>query len=116
MVCGRAVSWLSPARKAFDDLPERVREVSANALAIAAEGGKAAIAAPLHGLGSGVFEIRCRHDGNAYRIVYALHAGEDVWVLHVFQKKSHRGRATPAHHLELIATRLDRLKEILRHA
>jgi len=114
-VSARTVSWLSPARKDFEQCPERVRDIITNALAIAAEGGKAAIAKPLHGLGSGVIEIRCRFHRDAYRAVYALHAGEDVWVVHVFTKKSHRGIATPLHHVELVASRLKRLSEILRH-
>ena len=75
----------------------------------------ARIVKPLRGLGSGVLEIRCRFGGNAYRAVYALHVGDDVWVLHVFMKKSHHGIETPSHHIELIASRLKRLTEILRH-
>jgi phage-related protein len=111
----RAVSWLSPALRDFEELPEPVREAVANALAVAAEGGKAAISKPLHGFGSGVLEVRCRFRGDAFRAVYALHAGDDIWVTRVFQKKAHQGRSTPLHHTELVATRLNRLKEMLRH-
>jgi phage-related protein len=111
----RAVSWLSPALRDFEDLPGPVRETVANALSIAAEGGKAAISKPLRGLGAGVLEVRCRFRGDTYRAVYALQVGDDIWVIHVFQKKAHQGRATPLHHVELIAARLSRLKEMLRH-
>jgi phage-related protein len=45
----------------------------------------------------------------------ALHAGEDVFVVHVFIRKSHRGIETPLHHVDLAASRLKRLSEILRH-
>jgi phage-related protein len=45
------------------------------ALTIAAESGKADIAKPMHGLGSGVLEIALEHRGDAYRAVYALQLG-----------------------------------------
>jgi phage-related protein len=49
------------------------------ALTIAAEGETADIATPLKGLGSGVFEIALKHRSHAYRTVYALQVGEDLW-------------------------------------
>ena len=64
----RPISWLSPARKAFDDFPEGERETIIDALSVAADGGKAAIAKPMKGLGSGVFEIALRFRGNAFRL------------------------------------------------
>jgi len=33
-------------------------------------------------------EIILRHRGDAFRVVYAVQVGEDVWVIHAFQKKS----------------------------
>lgn len=83
------------------------------ALTIAAEGGKADIAKPMKGLGSGVLEIAVRFRGNAYRVVYAVHLGDDVWVVHVFQKKATHGIKTPRHEIDLVASRLQRLREIL---
>ena len=83
------------------------------ALTIAAEGAKADIAKPMQGLGSGVFEIALPFKGEAYRVVYAVQLGDDVWVLHAFQKKSKKGKATPKHEIDLVKERLKRLKEIL---
>jgi hypothetical protein len=37
---------------------------------IAAEGGKADIAKPMHGMGSGVFEIALAFKDDAFRVVY----------------------------------------------
>ena len=85
-----------------------------DALSVAAEGGKAGIAKPLKGLGSGVFEIALPYRGNAFRVVYAVELGEDLWVVHAFQKKSARGIKTPQREMELIKDRLARLKEMLR--
>jgi phage-related protein len=82
-------------------------------LTIAAEGGKADIAKPMQGLGSGVFEIALPYRGNAFRVVYAVQLGQDIWVVHAFQKKSMRGIKTPATEIDLIKDRIKRLKEIL---
>jgi phage-related protein len=79
----------------------------------AAEGGKADIAKPLHGLGSGVFEIALRFKGDAFRVVYGVQFAEDIWVVHAFQKKSTQGIKTPRREIDLIKDRLKRLKEML---
>jgi len=110
----RPISWLTPARKAFDGFPERAREVFIDALSVAAEGTKAGIAKPMKGLGSGVFEIVLPYRGNAFRVVYAVQLGVDLWVVHAFQKKSTQGIKTPKHDIDLIKDRLKRLKEMLR--
>jgi phage-related protein len=47
-------------------------------LTIAAEGGKADIAKPMKGLGSGVFEIALAFRGNAFRVVYAVQLGDEL--------------------------------------
>jgi phage-related protein len=83
-------------------------------LSVAAEGGKAGIAKPLKGLGAGVLEIALPYRGNAYRVVYAVQLGEDLWVIHAFQKKSTQGIKTPKREIDLIKDRLKQLKEILR--
>jgi phage-related protein len=49
----------------------------------------------MRGLGSGVFEIALPFRGDAFRVVYAVQLGEDIWVVHVFQKKSTRASRHP---------------------
>jgi phage-related protein len=110
----RPVSWLTPARKAFEEFPEGAREMVLDALSVAAEGGKAGIAKSMKGLGSGVFEIALPYRGNAFRVVYAVQLGGDLWVVHAFQKKSTHGIKTPKHEIDLVKDRIKRLKEILR--
>jgi phage-related protein len=110
----RPVSWLAPARRTFEKFPEGAREAIIDALSIAAEGSKVAIAKPMKGLGSGVFEIAVRYRGNAFRVVYAVQIGDDLWVVHAFQKKSTQGIKTPKHEIDLISDRIKRLKELLR--
>lgn len=110
----RPISWVSAARKEFDTFPEGAQSICLAVLTIAAEGGKADIAKPMKGLGSGVLEIALPYRGNAFRVVYAVQIGSDLWVVHAFQKKSTQGIKTPKREIELIAARIKRLKEMMR--
>lgn len=110
----RPVSWINAARKEFERFPGAAQSICLAALTIAAEGGKADLVKPMKGLGSGVFEIALPYRGNAFRVVYAVQIGEELWVVHAFQKKSTQGIKTPKHEIDLIKDRLKRLKEILR--
>ncbi len=109
----RPISWIKAALREFEAFPQAAQSICLAALTIAAEGGKADIAKPLQGMGSGVFEIALALQGNAFRVVYAVQLATDVWVVHAFQKKSNRGIKTPKHEIDLIRERLKRLKEML---
>ena len=100
--------------KEFEGFPKDAQSIFLTALTIAADGGKADIAKPMLGLGSGVFEIALGLRGEAFRVVYALQLADKVWVIHAFQKKSKQGIKTPKHEIELVRERLRRLKEALR--
>ena len=110
----RPVSWIRAAIKEFEAFPEGARAICLAALTIAAEGGKADIAKPMHGLGSGVFEIALAFRGDAFRVVYAVQLADEIWVVHAFQKKSRQGIGTPKREIEVVRDRLKRLKEMLR--
>jgi phage-related protein len=110
----RPISWMNAALKVFHSFPEGAQSICLAALTIAADGGKADIAKPMKGLGSGVFEIALPFRGNAFRVVYAVQLGFDLWVVHAFQKKSTQGIKTPKHEIDLVVDRLKRLKEALR--
>ena len=110
----RPISWIRAALKEFETFPEGARSICLAALTIAAEGGKADIAKPMHGMGSGVFEIALAFRRNAFRVVYAVQLAEEIWVVHAFQKKSTQDIKTPKREIDLIKDRLRRLKEMLR--
>ena len=109
----RPVSWLKAALRDFENFPAGARNICLVALTVAAEGGKADVAKPMLGLGSGVFEIALPLKGDAFRVVYAVQLTDEIWVLHAFQKKSKRGIATPRHEIEVVKQRLRALKEML---
>src|SRR5260221_3924689 len=105
----RHISWIRAALKEFESFPEGARSICLAALTIAAEGGKADVAKPMHGMGSGVFEIALSFKGDAFRLVYAVQFAEEIWVVHAFQKKSTQGTKTPKREIDLIKDRLKRL-------
>jgi phage-related protein len=109
----RPISWIKAARKDFEKFPVEAQIVCLTALTIAAENGKADIAKPLKGLGSGIFEIALPFRGNAFRVVYAVQIADEIWVLHAFQKKSTQAIRTPLHEIDSIKNRLQQLKEML---
>ena len=110
----RPISWIRAALREFETFPEEARAICLAALTIAAERGKADIAKPMHGLGSGVFEIALPFRGDAFRVVYAVQLADEIWVVHAFQKKATHGIKTPKREIDLIKDRLKRLMEMLR--
>ena len=114
MILIRKISWIKAALRDFEAFPGDVQRDAAQALSIAARGGKADTAKPFRDVGSGVFEIALRHRGDAFRVLYAVQIGDDLWVIHAFQKKSKTGIKTPQIEVDLIRERLKRLKETLK--
>lgn len=114
MLRTRRVTWVEAARRDFDDFPEGARRICIHALTILADGGVPAIVKPLKGLGSGVMQIGIRYGGDAFRVVVDVKAASDLWVLHAFQKKSHKGVATPAHEIDLMRRRLRQVRSMRR--
>jgi phage-related protein len=113
MILIRRISWLKGALCDFNEFPAEVQREAAQALSIAARGRKVDTAKPFKGVGGGVFEIALRHRGDAFRVIYAVQLGDDLWVIHAFQKKSKTGIKTPKLEVDLIHDRLKRLKEAL---
>jgi phage-related protein len=109
----KAISWVRAARKAFEGFPEPVQTEGLRDLTIAAAGAKADNAKPLHGLGSGIFEIVLNDRSGTYRVVYAVRIGDDLWVVHAFQKKSRKGIKTPQQEIDVVRRRIKQLKEML---
>jgi len=98
----RRISWIKAPLVDFQEFPAAVQEQMTTALRIAARGEKADKAKPRKGMGTGVFEIALAYRGSAYRTVYAVQVGEEIWVVHAFQKKSTQGIKTPTREIDLI--------------
>ncbi len=102
----RCIGW-GGSKKDLLALPSEVVDVFGYALYLAQIGRKHEQARPLKGFGSaGVIEVIEHWQGDPYRAVYTVRFAPGVFVLHVFQKKSKQGRATPKRDLALIRERL----------
>ncbi len=88
-------------------LSESVQDEIGYALYFGQRGGRHPSAKVLKGFGgAGVLEILEDDAGGTYRAVYTLKLAGVVYVLHVFQKKSKSGIATPRSQIELMHRRL----------
>ena len=105
--------FIGSAQADLRGFPKEVRTLIGSALHEAQLGGRHDHAKPLSGFGgASVLEILDDHDGDTYRAVYTVRFKAAVYVLHVFQKKSKRGIATPRKDLELIRTRLEAARRL----
>ena len=87
---------MGSAKRDLQSMPGPVVDLFGYALYLAQAGNKHEQAKPLRGFGSaGVLEVVENWDRNTYRAVYTVRFRGVVFVLHVFQKKSTRGAATP---------------------
>jgi phage-related protein len=109
----KGLVWIASSRRDMRTLPKEVRRTFGVAL-FAVQGGETPpIAKPLRGFGSaGVLELIEDDAGGTYRAVYTVSFATAVYVLHVFQKKSKRGRETSRHDIDLIKQRLSRAAEL----
>src|SRR4029077_2943354 len=92
--------------------PKGVQKIIGDEVQLIQFGGMPKDAKPFKGIGSGVFEIASRYDGDAYRTVLAVQLGRKIYVLHAFQKKSKTGIATPKQDVDLIRQRYKEAKEL----
>ena len=108
----KPVEWLGSTLGDLRVLPDPIQDDFGYALYLAQTGDKHPHAKPLRGHhGAGVLEVVRQHDAEAYRAIYTVRFAEAVYVLHVFQKKSKSGIATPAAEMRVVEARL---KEALR--
>ncbi|MEJ0093096.1 MAG: type II toxin-antitoxin system RelE/ParE family toxin [Methylocella sp.] len=108
----KLVHWVGSSLRDLNDFPEEVKSEAGFALFVAQKGGKAVNAVPMVGFnGATVLEVVIDHDTNTFRAVYTVKFGKAVYVLHAFQKKSVKGRATPRPDILLIKSRLKLAEE-----
>jgi phage-related protein len=107
--------WVGSSKRDLLSLPEPVVDFFGYALYLAQDGKKHEQAKPLKGFGSaGVLEVVEEWDRSTYRAVYTVRFEGVVFVLHMFQKKSKRGAATPKADIDLIRERLKAAEQIAK--
>jgi phage-related protein len=107
--------WVGSSKRDLRSLPKHVVDLAGYALYLAQTGRKHDKAKPLKGFGSaGVLEVVEDWERNTYRAVYTVRFSVAVFTLHVFQKKSTRGAATPKSDLDLIRDRFRAAEQLAK--
>ena len=108
----KIVHFVGTSRKDLKALPKGARALFGYAILLAENGLKHPDAKPLKGFGSaGVLEVVEDLDGDAYRAVYTVKFGDNIYVLHAFKKKSKVGHKTPPRDMELITKRFNEAEQ-----
>lgn len=107
----KPVEWMGSSLDDLRDFPEAVQDEVGYALYVVQRGEHPPQGKRLKGELGGLIELIEDFDGNTYRAVYTVKLRGAVYVLHVFQKKSTRGIATPRHEIALIKQRYARARE-----
>ncbi len=105
----RKLFYIGSANRDLQRLPEEVKEEFSLGFVMALQGKKHPNAKPFKGFGgNSVLEIVEDHRSGTYRAVYTVKFAKALYVLHVFQKKSKKGKETSKQDVWLIQERFKR--------
>ena len=108
---------MGSSKKDLLKLPSSVIDVCGYALYLAQTGGRHPDTRILRGFeDASVMEAVESASAGTYRAVYTVRVPEKVFVLHVFQKKSKSGIATPKADMGIIRERLRMAEGLVRSA
>lgn len=111
----RPLAWIGSSKRDLMTLPVPIRKFFGHALDFAQRGDRHDAAKVLKGFGgAGILEIVEDGRGGTYRAVYTVKFKEAVFVLHVFQKKSRHGIATPKPDVDIIRERLKVAEQLVK--
>ena len=89
----KSVHWLGSSLKDLRGLPASAKAEAGTDIHCLQMGEDPRDWKPMPQVGAGVREIRNRTRDGAFRVFYAVDGAHDVYVLHVFQKKTERTAA-----------------------
>lgn len=108
----KPITWMGSSKKDLRAFPQEVRREVGTALFWAEHGQLHPAAKPMKGNLREVTEIVSDYEGDTFRAMYTTRIGDEVYVLHAFQKKSKKGVATPQHELDVIEGRLKAARQL----
>ncbi len=99
----KQIAFVGDSLACLRDFPDDARSTAGYQLREVQKGSDPSDWKPMTTIGSGVREIRIREASGAFRIIYVASIGDQVVVLHAFQKKTQK---TSQKDIDLAATRL----------
>ena len=98
----KPVHFVGSSKDDLRELPDGARETAGYQLFKVQQGKEPDDWKPIVTVGIGVNEIRVQDESGSYRVLYAAKFQEAVYVLHVFEKRSHK---TPKDNIQLAKAR-----------
>src|SRR6266511_2282137 len=109
MATFKELRWIGSALDDLRDLPDEIRHDFGHALWMVQKGETPPNASPFElSTGNDVMKLTERIEDGTFRCAYAAKFDKVVYVLHVFQKKSKSGIATPKKEIDVVYRRLER--------
>ena len=99
----KSIVFLGDSLARLRDFPDEARSTAGYQLREVQKGRDPADWKPMKTVGAGVREIRIREEEGAFRVIYLANMGDQVVVLHAFQKKTQQ---TAQKDIDLAASRL----------
>jgi phage-related protein len=97
------IVWVGDSKDEVKSFPDDARRNAGFQLSNVQHGKEPNDWKPMSSIGPGVREIRIREATGAFRVVYVLRFRQAIYVLHAFQKKTHKTRTSD---IELARERL----------
>ncbi len=98
----KALVWMGSSKTDWDSFPASVQDEAGYQLYQLQLGKLPRDWKPMKTIGPGICEVRIRDAAGAFRVIYLSTQPDNVYVLHVFRKKS---QATSLHDLRLAQER-----------
>ncbi len=86
----KPVHFVGSSRDDLRDFPDDARETAGYQLFKVQQGKEPDDWKPMPTVGVGINEIRVRDESGGYRVLYVAKFEEAVYVLHAFEKRSHK--------------------------
>lgn len=84
----KEVSWLGNSKIAISTFPNAIREDLGFQLYELQKGKQPQKSRPMKSIGQGVFELKEQDHQGWYRVIYAIHIKNKIYILHCFKKQS----------------------------
>jgi len=104
----KPVEFLGDSLERIREFPSSAKREAGHQLDRIQRGLEADDWKPMGSIGSGVKELRIRDEAGAYRVIYLAKLEQAVYVLHGFQKKTHKTSTSD------VAMAVERYRQLMR--